>query len=103
MTSRLYPLREGAAGWSACRRFVVRGVEDYAAVEAFAVAFGAEIGLVAQSQVNDAALARGHRRKVERRSGLANFFGGYGGGHAKFLEPDGTLVLAVEGNFFVFR
>ena len=97
-----YPLRQRAAGWFACGRFVVCGVEDYAAVEALAVALGAEIGLVAQSQVDDAALARGHRRKVEGSSGLANFFGGYRGGHAEFLETDGTLVFAIEGNFFVF-
>jgi len=41
-----------AGGW-----FVVGGVDDYAAAHAFAVAFGAEVGLVAQGQVNDAALA----------------------------------------------
>src|SRR5579863_1350109 len=103
MTRRLCPLRQGAAGGSAGGGFVICRVEDYAAVEAFAVAFGAEVGLVAQSQEDDAALARGHGREVKGRSGLANFFGGYGGGHTKFLEADGALVLAVEGNFFVFR
>jgi hypothetical protein len=32
---------------------------------------------------------------------VANFFRGYAGGHAEFLEADGALVLAVEGNLFV--
>ena len=81
--------------------FVVCGVEDYATVEAFAVAFGAEVGLVAEGEVDDAALARGHGGEVKWGSGLANFFGGYGRGHAEFLETDGTLILAVERNLFV--
>src|ERR1700735_3080568 len=58
MTGRL--LRQGAASLPGGCGFVVRGVEDYAAVEAFAVAFGAEVGLVAEGEVDDAALARGH-------------------------------------------
>src|SRR5271155_5122805 len=94
-------LRESAAGWLAGGGFVVCGVEDYAAVEAFAVAFGAEVGLLAQGEVDNAALARGHGSEVERGSGLANFFGGDTGGHPEFLEADGTLILAVEGNLFV--
>ena len=94
-------LREGAAGLLARHGFVVCGVEDYATVEAFAVAFGAEVGLVAEGEVDDAALARRHGSEVERGSGLANFFGGYGRGHAEFLEADGTLIFAVEGNLFV--
>ena len=102
MTSRLYPLRQGAAGGPTGGGFEVGGVEDYAAIEAFAVAFGAEVGLVAEGEVDDAALARGHGSEVERGSGLANFFGGDGSGHAKFLKADGALVFAVEGNLFVF-
>src|SRR5580698_2256831 len=94
-------LREGSAGWFARGGFVVGGIEDYAAVEAFAVAFGAEVGLVAESEVDDAALARGHGSEVERGSGLADFFGSDRRGHAEFLEADGALVLAVEGNLFV--
>src|SRR5580698_3169337 len=96
-----YPLRESAAGWFGVCRFVVGGVEDYRAVEAFAVAFGAEVGLVAQGDVDDAALAGGHGGEVKWSSGLANFFGGYRGGHAEFLQADGALVFAVEGNLFV--
>jgi len=64
------------SGERACRlRACSRWVKDDAAVEAFAVAFGAEIGLVTQGEVDDAALARGHGSEVERRSGLADFFG----------------------------
>src|ERR1700722_1230370 len=94
-------LGQGAAGWFVCCGFVVCGVEDYAAVEALAVTFGAEIGLVAEGEVDDAALARGHRGEMKWGAGLANFFGGYACAHAKFLEADGALVFAVEGNFFV--
>ena len=57
--------------------------------------------MVAEGEVEDAALARGHGGEVERSSGLANFFRGYAGSHAEFLEADGTLVLAIEGDFFV--
>src|ERR1700691_1384062 len=98
---RLCLLREGAAGWLGDGGFVVGRVEDYAAVEAFAIAFCAEVGLIAQGEVDDAALARGHGSEVERGSGLAYFFGGDVGGHAKFLQADGTLVLAVERNLFM--
>jgi hypothetical protein len=92
---------EGPAGGPSGGRFVICGVEDYAAVEAFAVAFGAEVGLIAEGQVDDAALARGHGSEVEWGSGLANFLGSDRGGHAKFLQADGALILAVEGNLFV--
>jgi len=94
-------LRERTAGGLAGCGFVVRRIEDYRAVEAFAVAFGAQVGLVAEGEVENAAFARGHGSEVEGSSGLANFFGGYTGGHAEFLQADGALVLAVEGNLIV--
>ena len=39
------------------RGFMIRRIENHAAVEAFAVAFGAQVGLVAEGEVDDAALA----------------------------------------------
>lgn len=81
--------------------FVVRGIEDDAAVETFAIAFGAEVGLVAQGEMNDATLARGHSSEVERSAGLANLFGRDSGGHAELLEVEGALIFAVEGNLLV--
>lgn len=83
-------------GW-----FVVGWVDYYAAAQAFAVAFGAEVGLVAEGQVDDAALARGHGGELVGSSGAANFFGGDGGGGAKFFETDAALIVAIEGNLFV--
>src|SRR5258708_14936283 len=89
------PHGPGDSGLIVCR------IEDDAAVEAFAVAFGAEVGLVAEGEGEDAGGGRGHRSEVERRARLANFFGSDAGSHAQFLEADGALVLAVEGNLFV--
>jgi len=87
----------GLAGGS----FVVRGIENNAAVKTLAVTFGTEIGLVAQRQVDNAPLARRHGSEVEGSAGLANFFGGDAGSHAEFLEADGALVLAVERYLFM--
>src|SRR5580700_4702605 len=95
------PLRESAAGLFRRGGFVVGRIEDYAAVEAFAVAFGAEVRLVAEGEVDDATFTGRHGSEVERSSGLANFVSGDRGGHAELLEADGTLVLAIEGNLFV--
>lgn len=50
-------LRKHTAGGLGSCGFVVGWIEDYTAVEALAVAFSAEIRLVAQGKVNDAALA----------------------------------------------
>lgn len=38
--------------------FVVGGVQDYTAIETLAVALGAQVGLIAQSKMDHAALAR---------------------------------------------
>ena len=57
--------------------------------------------MIAQSEVDNSPLARGHRSEVERSSRLAHFFGGHRGGHAQFFEPQGALILAVEGNLLV--
>src|ERR1019366_6229842 len=84
-------LGQRAAGGPASGRFVVRGIKDDRPGETLAVTFRAQIGLIAQGEVDDAALARGHGSEVERRSGLANFFGGHLGGHAEFLQADGAL------------
>src|SRR5579863_4108510 len=94
-------LRQSASGGPAGSGLVVRRVEHYAAVEAFAVALGAQISLIAQGQVNNAPLARRHGRKVEGRAGLANFLGRNAGGHAEFLHADGALVLAIKRNLLV--
>src|SRR5260370_33395899 len=93
-------LREGAPRGPAGSGFIVCRIEDDAAVEAFAVAFGAEVGLIAQGEVDDPALARGHRSEVEGSTCLANFLGGDGSGHTEFLKADGARVLAVKGNLF---
>jgi hypothetical protein len=70
-------------------------------VHAFAVAFGAEVGLVAEGQVDDAAFAGGHGSKLVGGSGAAHFFGGDGGGGAEFFEAYAAVILAIEGNLFV--
>jgi hypothetical protein len=49
---------EGSAGGLAGCGFVIRGIQDYTAVETLAVAFGAEIGLIPEREMNDTALAR---------------------------------------------
>jgi len=57
--------------------------------------------LVAEGEVDDAALARGHGSEVVGSSGAANVVGGDGGGGAEFFEAHAALILAVERNFFV--
>jgi hypothetical protein len=80
---------------------VIRWVEDDAAVAAFAVAFGAEVGLVAKCEVDHAAFAGGHGSKVEGRASLANFFSGDAGLYAQFFQAQGALVLTVKVNLLV--
>src|SRR6202047_2189463 len=87
----------------ACGGLVVRWIEDHAPAKSFAVTFGARVWMIAQSEVDNSPLARGHRSEVERSSRLAHFFGGHRGGHAQFFEPQGALILAVEGNLLVDR
>lgn len=52
--------------------------------------------------MDDTALARGHRAELIGRAGLANFFGGDGGGGAEFLNSLRAMVVAVEADLFVF-
>jgi len=93
--------RDGSFGGFAGGWFVVGGVDHDAAMHAFAVAFGVKVGLVAEGEVDDAALARGHGSEVVGSSGAANVIGGDGGGGAEFFEAHAALILAVERNFFV--
>jgi hypothetical protein len=94
--SRQSPPGRPASGW-----FIVRGVEHDATVEAFAIAFRTEVGLIAQGEMNDTALARRHGSEVIGRASFAHLFGGNGGRHAQLLHANGALVLAIEGNLFV--
>ena len=88
--------RNRFAGW-----LVVLRIDDQTAASAFALAFGVEIGLVAQGEVNDAALARGHGTELVRRTRAENFFGGDGGRGTEFLDTKRALILAIEGDFLV--
>src|SRR5258708_13591043 len=80
---------------------VLRWVEAHTAPKSFAVTFSAQVCMVAQGQVDDTTLARGHGSKVVGSSGLAHFFGCNRGGHPQFFEPQGTLILAIEGNLLM--
>ena len=82
-------------------RFVVLGIKHDESAEAFPVAFGAEVLLITQSKVQDAAFARRHRGKLIGRAGLAHFVGGHARGEAEFLEAGFAVSHAIKADFFV--
>src|SRR5258708_1890437 len=92
------PLWDHPARRLACGGPVVRWGEGHTTPKSFAVPFGAQGCMVAQGVVGDTTPARGHGSKGVGSSGLAHFFGGNRGGHPQFFEPQGTLILAIEGN-----
>ena len=83
------------------RTLKVLWINDEAATAAFALAFGMQISLLAQCQVNNATFAGRHRREFVRHVGFADSVCGYAGGHAKFFEAQGTLIHAIEIDLFM--
>jgi hypothetical protein len=77
------------------------GVDDDLAVLAHADAFGAYAGDILESEVDDAALTRGHGIETKGLLGGLDAFGGNAGGHTKFFKTEGAIAAAVEMNFFV--
>src|SRR5690348_10109701 len=62
----------------------------------FAAGLGAEVGGVAQGQVDDATLAGGHGSEFIRRTGTANLFSSNSGGCAQFVQTKRAEVATVE-------
>jgi ABC-type iron transport system FetAB ATPase subunit len=60
-----------------------------------------KVGFVAQGQVDDSALARGHRAEVVRSAGLADLLGGDVGCGPQFLNAHRATILAVEADFLM--
>src|SRR5579871_1313132 len=90
------PGRRVAAG------LLIFRVDDQMPAHAFAFALSVQVGFVAQGEMNDAALARGHRREVIRRAGPAHLLGGNISRHAQLLNPHRAVILAIKRNFLVF-
>src|SRR5260370_35591793 len=80
--------------------FVIFGIDHKASSHALAFTLRVQVGFIAQSQVDNASLPRRHRRELVGGSSLADFFGGHSCSHASLLQSNGTLVLAIEADFF---
>jgi hypothetical protein len=80
---------------------LILGIDDEAAAHAFTFAFSMKVGFVAESKMNDAALARRHGIEAVRRAGAANFLSGNAGSGAKFLNAQRAMILAIETNLLV--
>ena len=64
---------------------------------AHAEAFAAQLFFVSQSEVDDAALAAGHRVEVERRACPLHFFRRSERAHAQLFDAQQAIVIGVEG------
>src|SRR4030095_11038612 len=69
---RYKSLRDRAARWFA-GWLVVFGINHYVTAQAFAFAFSPQFSVIAQCQVNDAALPRRHWSELLRSPGLWDF------------------------------
>ncbi len=68
----------------------------------FAHALAAHFGLVAQRQVQDAALAAVHGAEVERLAGALDALGGGQRAHAQFLDAQHAVIVGVEAHARMF-
>src|SRR5437868_349598 len=75
---------------------VVFRIHDNRTPFSFAGAFGAEVGVIAHGEVDHAAFAGGHRRKLIRLAGLAHAFGGDFGCEFQLLGSQRLEIHAIE-------
>lgn len=61
-------------------------------------ALAAELLFVAQGDVENAALSAVHRVEPEWRARVFHFFGGGADADPQFLDPEGAVIVGIEGN-----
>jgi hypothetical protein len=80
------------------KRWHARGIDDDSPLRTRAETFAADVILVAQRNVDDAALAAVHGIEAERRSGSLDLVGRGEGAHPQFLDAQSPVVICVEGD-----